>query len=384
MFAIPLSWLQLSREKLRMLVALAGVGFAVVLIFMQLGFREALFDSSVRYHREFLFDLALISPSTQFIVQPDVFSRRRLYQAASLPGVADVKAVYLRQTIWRDPTRPNQTRMIFLVGFDPSERIFGGDGVVAAPELLRMPDVVLFDARSRPEFGPIADLVRQHGRVEAELNNRRIEVVGLFEIGTSFGIDGSLITSDLNFLRLFPDRERGLINLGLVDLEPGTDPIAARDAIAARLPDDVEVLTRAQYIQRELDYWDKNTPIGYVFAFGVVVGLCVGGIIVYQILFADVSDHLEEYATLKAMGYTNGYLFGVVFQEAALLAVLGYLPGLLVGLVLYRVASDATALPLEMTWFRGGFVLLLTVGMCCLSGAVALRKVRSADPADVF
>jgi putative ABC transport system permease protein len=384
MSSIPLAWLQLTHEKLRMLVALAGVGFAVVLIFMQLGFREALFDSSVRYHKAFRFDLALISPRTQFIVQPDAFSRRRLYQALSLPGVAGVKAVYLRQARWRDPTRPDQTRMIFLVGFDPSERVFQDDGIVASPELLQMPDVFLFDARSRREFGPVPDLVRQHGRVEAEVNNRRIQIAGLFELGTSFGIDGSLITSDLNFLRLFPDSERGLINLGLVDLKPGTDPVAARKALADYLPDDVEVLTRAEYIQRELDYWNNNTPIGYVFAFGVIVGLCVGGIIVYQILFADVSDHIQEYATLKAMGYTNRYLFGVVFQEAALLAALGYLPGLMVCLGLYRLAGDATALPMEMTWLRGGLVLLLTVLMCCLAGGVALRKVRSADPADVF
>lgn len=384
MFSIPLAWLQLTREKLRMLVALAGVGFAVVLIFMQLGFREALFDSSVRYHKAFRFDLALISPKTQFIVQPAVFSRRRLYQALSLPDVAAVKAVYLSQALWRDPTQPERSRNIFVVGFDPSEQIFADDGIIEAPELLQRPDVALFDALSRPEFGPIASLVRERGGLEAEVNNRRIDVVGLFQIGTSFGIDGSLITSDLNFLRLFPEREPGLINLGLLELNAGADPIAVREALAASLPDDVDVLTRAQYIERELDYWDKTTPIGYVFAFGVVVGLCVGGIIVYQILFADVSDHLQEYATLKAMGYTNRYLFGVVFQEAALLAVLGYLPGLLVCLGLYRLAGDATALPMEMTWMRGGFVLILTVVMCCLAGGIALRKVRSADPAEVF
>ena len=133
-----------------------------------------------------------------------------------------------------------------------------------------------------------------------------------------------------------------------------------------------------------MDYWNKNTPIGYVFSFGVVVGLCVGGIIVYQILFADVCDHLKEYATLKAMGYTDRYLFGVVFQEAAILALLGYVPGLLVCLLLYRIAGNATALPLEMTWPRGAFVLVLTVLMCCIAGAIALRKVRSTDPAEVF
>jgi len=384
MLAIPLAWLQLSRERLRMAVALAGVGFAVVLILMQLGFREALFDSSVRYHDAFAFDLAMISPSTQYIVRSESFSRRRLYQVLGFPGVADVKAVYLGQALWRDPTQPHHTRMIFVVGFDPAKPIFWNPALIPDQETIRMPDSVLFDAFARPEYGPIADLVRGSGRLATEVNHRRVDVVGLFEIGTSFGIDGSLLTSDNNFLRLFPDRERGLVDVGLIDLEPGVDPLAARDAIAARLPSDVVVLTRAQYIQREMDYWNKNTPIGYVFSFGVVVGLCVGGIIVYQILFADVCDHLKEYATLKAMGYTDRYLFGVVFQEAAILALLGYVPGLLVCLLLYRIAGNATALPLEMTWPRGAFVLMLTVLMCCIAGAIALRKVRSTDPAEVF
>ena len=105
---------------------------------------------------------------------------------------------------------------------------------------------------------------------------------------------------------------------------------------------------------------------------------------IVTVLFADVSDHLAEYATLKAMGYTNGYLASVVLQEAAILAVLGFIPGLAVSLLLYRAAGEATRLPLEMSLPLGGLVLLLTVAMCALSGIVALRKIRSADPAEIF
>ena len=384
MLAIPLAWLQLSREKLRLLVALAGVAFAVVLILMQLGFREALFDSSIQYHRSMIYDVALISPRTQFIVQPENFSRRRLQQVRGIPGVADVKPVYMSQIIWRNPERTNETRSIYVVGFDPSDHVFDIAGINENQHHLRMADVVLYDARSRPEFGPVAEIFRETGHVETEVGNRHVTVVGLFDLGTSFGIDASIVTSDLNFLRIFPQRDPGLINVGLVDLEPGVSPEEARDRIVASIPGDVEVLTRAEFERREIAYWNTNTPIGYVFAFGVIIGLVVGSIIVYQILFSDVSDHLQEYATLKAMGYTNAYLFGVVFQEAAILAVLGYVPGLLVCLGLYRLAGDATALPLVMTWTRGSVVLVMTVAMCCASGAIALRKIRSADPADVF
>jgi putative ABC transport system permease protein len=382
--AIPLAWLQLSREKLRLLIALAGVGFAVVLIFMQLGFREALFGSAVRYHQAFRYDLAMISPKTDFMVQPESFSRRRLQQVRGFPGVESVDAVYLGQGLWKNPVSTADSRTIYVVGFEPDRAVLDLAGVDANLERLRMPDVVLYDEDSRPEFGPVAERFREQGVVETEIVNRRVKVIGLFRLGTSFGIDASIVTSDLNFLRMFPNRDRGLIQLGLIHLAPNQDPEAVRALLVRQIPNDVEVLTRDGFLRREIDYWNTNTPIGYVFTFGVIIGLMVGSIIVYQILFADVSDHLQEYATLKAMGYGNGYLFGVVFQEAVILAVLGYLPGLLICFGLYRVAGGATRLPLEMTMSRSIFVLVLTVAMCCISGAIALRKIRSADPADVF
>jgi putative ABC transport system permease protein len=292
--------------------------------------------------------------------------------------------VYLGLALWRNPETPSESRSIFVVGFDPSDRVFAMAGVNDNLHRLRLPDTVLYDARSRPEFGPVAERYRESGPLQTEIASRSVEVVGLFELGTSFGIDASIITSDLNFRRIFPLREAGRIDLGLIQLEPGRDPEALRETIAASIPGDVEILTREAYAQREVDYWKRNTPIGYVFSFGVIIGLTVGGIIVYQILFADVSDHLAEYATLKAMGYTNGYLASVVLQEAAILAVLGFIPGLAVSLLLYDAAGEATRLPLEMSLQLGGMVLLLTVSMCALSGIIALRKIRSADPAEIF
>ncbi|MED5261583.1 MAG: FtsX-like permease family protein, partial [Myxococcota bacterium] len=194
----------------------------------------------------------------------------------------------------------------------------------------------------------------------------------------------SIVTSDLNYLRLFPGHEPGLVHLGLLDLAEGADPEVVRARLDAMLPGDVEILSRNAFVEREVAYWNNSTSIGYIFGFGVIVGLLVGSIIVYQILFADVSDHLQEYATLKAMGYSNFYLFGLVFQEAVMMAFLGFLPGLALTLLLYRTAGDATQLPLEMTGARAAIVLTLTVAMCTISGAIAARKVRTLDPADIF
>jgi putative ABC transport system permease protein len=328
-FGIPLAWLQLMREKLRLAVAVAGVAFAVILIFMQLGFRKALFDSATRLHQAFAGDLFLISPQFDFLAQPKSFSHRRLFQALSYPDVASVSPVYLGISLWKNPDT-GKTRMIFVAGIDPSDDVLDLPGVHEQRNLIRLPDVVLYDRAGRPEFGSIAAAVAAGQPVSTEVGNRRITVGGLFEMGTSFGVDACILTSETNFLRLFPTRQRGLIDVGVIRLRPGADAHAVRDALRAGFPRDVLVLTRAEYIQREQTYWDTSTPIGYVFTFGVIMGLVVGAIIVYQILFADVSDHLAEYATLKAMGYPNSYLFGVVFQEAVILAALGYIPGALI------------------------------------------------------
>jgi putative ABC transport system permease protein len=216
------------------------------------------------------------------------------------------------------------------------------------------------------------------------VNDREVRVVGLFEMGTSFGLDASLLTSDTNFLRLFPARPRDRIDLGLVQLDGSVSPERVRDRLRALLPQDVLVLTRPEFVARERAYWNSATPMGYVFAFGAVMGFVVGAIIVYQILFADVTDHLHEYATLRAIGYSHRFIAGIVAQEALILALAGFVPGVAATVWLYGLAGAATRLPLYLTWERGVAVLLLTFAMCALSGLLALRKVRTLDPAEVF
>lgn len=379
-----IAWLQISHQRLRLLAAILGVAFAVLLIFVQLGFQRALYDSSVRWHTALGYDLAIISPKATYIVNPPGFPRNRLFQAAGFPGVESVTPVYIGIAKWRNPENPVSARNIFVMGFDPTDKGFALAGDSSQVSRLRLSDKVLFDRLSRAEFGPVAELVDAGEPVRTEINDRDIEVVGLYALGTSFGIDGSIITSDLNFRRLFPDRSPSRIELGLIRLEPGADAGATRDAIVAGIPGDVRVLTKAEFIQHEVDYWSNSTPIGYVFGLGVAMGLAVGMIVVYQILFSDVQDHLQEFATLKAMGYSGFFLSRIVLSEAFQLAVIGFIPGLLISLFVYNQATEATNLPLEMTVSRGLIVLGLTIAMCALSGLLALRKMRSVDPAAVF
>ena len=380
---VPLGWLQLKHRPLRLLVALAGIGFAVLLILMQLGFRSALFESAVRYHERLVYDIALFSPDSVFIVRPQPFSIRRLYQALGVDGVEEVTPVYIFPSVWKNPW-DHQRRSITTIGFDPNSELLDTPGFESVRPLLSQQDVVVFDEGSRPEFGPVADTLRKQGPFSTEINDREVEVVGLFRMGTSFGIDGSVITSDDNWLRLFPERPRNEIQLGLIRLEPNADVTAVRDHLREVLPEDVLVMSKQDFVDREVKYWNSATPIGYVFAFGAIMGFIVGAIIVYQVLFTDVSEHLHEYATLRAMGYRNSFVSGIVLQQAAILAVLGFIPGVAVVYWLYGKASAATNLPLYLTMERGLTVFLLTLGMCAVSGLLAVRKVRRLDPADVF
>jgi putative ABC transport system permease protein len=382
--SIPLGWLQLQHQKLRMLAATLGITFAVVLIFVQLEFREALFASAIRYHDGMQYDLVMLSPKTDFLLVSQQFPRNRLYQAQGFDFVESVTPVYLGMAVWRHPTDPRRSRSIFAMGFDPVDYGFGQLITEENHRQLQIPYKVIFDRLSRPEYGPVAELMAQQGEVKTEINDRAFTVVDLYSIGTSFGLDGGIITSDLNFRRMFPDRQESSIDLGLIRLRPGTTPEQAQAAILASLPNDVRVFTRGEFAQLEIDHWATTTPIGYIFTFGVIMGLVVGSIIVYQILYSDVQDHLQEYATLLAMGYTHRYLSGVVLQEAVILAIFGFLPGMAITIVVFDYSAEVTQLPLAMSTESALGVFGLTLAMCVFSGLFALRKLRSVDPAEVF
>jgi putative ABC transport system permease protein len=379
----PLGWLQLSCEKSRLLVALSGIAFADVLMFMQLGFQNALYDSNTRLSRSLQTDIVLVSPQARNTQNLSTFSRRRLYQAMDIPGVKSAQALYANTITWKNPETRRETT-IQIVGFNPEQPAFNLPEVNQQLDKIKLPDTVLLDRGSRGDYKAAIAQVEQGKTVTTEVEKRTVSVSGLFTLGASFGADGNLMTSDQNFLFLFPRREAGSISLGLVHLESGYDPKQVVAALKSHLPDDVKVMTHEEYIQFEESYWKKESPIGFIFGLGTAMAFVVGIVIVYQVLSTDVNAHMKEYATFKAMGYFNRYLLGVVFEEAIILAFLGFIPGLILPLGLYQLAAKATALPIYMTVSRAVMVLILTVIMCGISGTIATRKLQSADPADMF
>jgi putative ABC transport system permease protein len=380
---IPLAWRQLVKAKGRFFVALSGIAFADVLMLMQIGFQSALLDSNTRLPELLKTDLVIISTQAQNIGLANNFSRRRLFQAANLAEVESASPLYIRLANWKNP----QTKLessILVIGFNPASSVFNLPEVKENLDLIKYPDTLLFDRSSRGNYQEVVAQISGGQAVTTELQGRRITLSGLYKVGSSFIADGSVITSDQNFLRIFSGVQAGQVSLGLINLKPGSDADVAAAKLRSQLADDVKVLTRKEYINFEKNYWERSTTIGFIFGLGVVMGFLVGVIIVYQILYSDVADHLPEYATLKAMGYSNFYLLGVVFQEAVILAIFAYVPGFLISNALYGLTRNATNLPLFMTLDKALLVLILTILMCVISGGIAMQKLRSADPADIF
>ncbi len=380
---IPLAWLQLKRERTRLAVALAGIAFADILMFMQLGFRDSLYYSNVRFHTSLQGDIVLINPQSSALLSMKPFSQRRLYRALDLKAVQSVHPIYLDYTSWKNPIT-GIPRNLLVIGFNPQSNVLKLEGLAENLDKVKIPDVVLYDKSSRQEYGPIAAKFQEGKLVTAEVRRRLIKVGGLFTLGASFGADGNLITSDVNFLRIFFNRQPGLIDIGLIRLKPGANADAVAKELKNYLPSDVRILTKQEYIDKERNFWASSTAIGFIFTLGTIMGFIVGTVIVYQILYTEVADHLVEYATLKAIGYAQEYLLVVILQEAFILAVLGYVPGLAFSLFLYQQARQATLLPVYMSAARAIQVLILTIIMCFISGAIAVRKLRYADPADIF
>jgi putative ABC transport system permease protein len=373
----PLAWLNLWHDKARAAVALAGVAFAVVLILMQLGFYLSVRQTATRIYDRLDFDLLLMSPQYLHLSKPGTFPMERLTQALSAPGVRSGNRFYLGFNMWLNPEN-KQRRGIMVMAFDPDDSILRLEDVERQRHELRRRDTALMDDQSRPEFGHLfTGLVTDVGR-------RKIEVAGMFTLGTGFGADGDILVSDQTYAHLFPGYPLSQINLGLLHIEKDADPDEVADSLRKLLPSDVKVLTRAEISSEERHHWIMKTSVGIIFGLGVIVALLVGTAIVYQVLASDIANHLPEYATLKAIGYGRGYLTWIILQQALILAVVGFVPGLALAAVLFRLTTYMAHLSMDLSFPLGAVVLVLSVLMCSISGMASLRKVHGADPADLF
>ncbi|GAB4544573.1 MAG: ABC transporter permease DevC [Pleurocapsa sp.] len=379
----PLGWAQLSHQKVRMIVALSGIAFADILIFMQLGFYNSIFGGVTRLHEHLNGDLYIVSSRAKFMDDGQTFARRHLYQANAVAGVSSASPFYYSHAGWVNPWNKKVTNVAILA-FDPAQPVLNLPDVNRQLNQIKLPDKVLVDRRARPDLGAIAQAFDRGKTVTTEISGRRISVGGMFDFGSTLFVEGYLITSDWNYLRLYGAESIENLKVGVLNIDPGKAPEKIKAKVKASLPNIVSVMTHDEFIAAEKEFWDKNHPAGTIFNFGVVMGFVVGVVIVYQVLFADVNDHLAEYATLKAMGYRDRSLLIIVFQEAIILAVLGFIPGFGFSIGMYSLLEALTQMPLAMGTDVALRVFFLTIFMCLASGAIAIRKLQSADPAEVF
>jgi putative ABC transport system permease protein len=378
----PLAWAQLSRQKVRTGVAMGGIAFANVLIFMQLGFVNLFAGGATLLPRHLQGDLFISNAEAKLINSFSTFDRTRLYQAAAFDGIIFAEPLYLKYGTWAyDKESISYETRVF--AYNPQVQIFDLPEVNQQQSKLREPFTALFDRLSRSQLGPIPAKMDTSPTILSMVNNQRIVVNGLFNLGSSFFLsEGNIITSDRTYAEIYGSNSLEQVTLGIIRVKPGTDLIALKKGIEKSVPG-IKVLTYKELQVRELAFQDTN-PSSTIFNFGAMMGFIVGVAIVYQVLYSDVSDHLSEYATLKAIGYSNRSLLLVIFQEAIFLAVLGYIPGFIATLGMYQLLTTLTKLELIMTVALALNVFILTLAMCLISAAIASNKLRAADPADVF
>jgi putative ABC transport system permease protein len=366
----------LTHETARSVLAVLGVFAAIVLVFLQLGFYSSVPVGATMIYKALAFDLVLISRDYAFQIRTDRFPRRRLQQALALPEVESAAGFYQRYARWLNIGGRLQ-REVFVMGVDPDRKTFLVPAIASQSGLLKRPDTALVDAETRPEFG-------SRPGTTVEIEGRAVQIVGEYDLGMGFLGLGAIVISDQNFIRLFPMQPLSEVHAGLLRLRPGTDADAAAARLRTLLPNDTEVLTRSQFEAKERAYWLSTTSTGLVFGFGAIVAAIVGTAILYQTLSTLILRNLREYAVLKAMGYAEDYLAGIVVTQALLISLVAFTPAVIAAYGLYDFTRWATSLPVYMTSARIGIVLAATLAASIAGGLLTFRLLRRADPADLF
>ncbi len=370
-------------------LSLAGIGTAILLIFMQLGFRGAVENTATNIYSKLDYDILIRSPDYLHFMDSGKIPLSTLEDVAGMAGVASTNQLNVSVAKWRNPDTL-ETRGILLIGIDPTNSPFGNPQVDQDFARLTSVESVLIDQRSNREFGP-KDRIRFSSAdigVQSEVSDRQIRIDGLFEMGAGLAANGAVIVNQQGFHRLIPLASPTQVSFGLVKLQARVDPEKMILQISQRLENSghptADVLTRDESIQRELKRWLGETPIGFIFNLGVLISFGVGALIVYMVLGNDVANRIHEYATMRAMGYSNVFLASVVFKQALYLALFSFLPTLVLSFVLYSFTSWMANIPIQMTWGRIGFVWVLTLSMCSISGTLALKKLWQVAPAELF
>jgi putative ABC transport system permease protein len=379
---LPIGWLQLTHNRTRFAAALAGVAFANVLVFVQLGIMNSMGAATLRPYDFFQADVMISAGDANSLTDGGNVARQWLLQAMADPDVIDGTGLFIANVPW---DRGEKDISLTAFGVDPVKPGFLGADIAADINLLQVQDAAILDRLSRGLPKDEAAAIRPQSPLAFETQGRTITAYDTFAGGGGFGGDGYLLVSDQTFLSLFPARSSAAPDHILLTLRSGVQPEPVIARLKTLISDPgLRIRTYDQAAEDDLRYQQTKRPTGIIFGFGVLIGVLVGLVIVYQVLSTDVADHLREYATFKAMGYGPRFFLGIVFEEALVLGILGFIPGLIVGTAILLTMGAITTLPLAMTPSMAVSVFLGTIVFSALSGAIATRRLAAADPADLF
>ncbi len=375
--SLEVAWRILTHQKGRTLLATGGIFIAVLLIFVELGFFVAVPQGGLLIYDHMRFDLLVVSDKYQFQADSGQFARARLTEAARVAQVAQVTPVYLGNGKWQDPG--GGVRLdVTVIGIDPGAGVFDVRSIQDQASRLEQSDTIIVDDATRSLFGSLAP-----GRV-VEIDGHRVTIGGDYLLGTGFLGLGVVIASETNFFRIFPFRPRDTVNLGLVTLKPGADSEAAAAALRSTLPGGMRVFTRSELVSHEVSYWTTRTATGLIFGSGLVVSFIVGIMVLYQTLASQIGRQLPQFATLKAIGYTDAALRAIVLTEAVLMVFVAFVLAFAAALGVYAIVRQQTLLPLRMTGAELGIVAAAALIMAAGSALLSVSALRRADPAEIF
>ena len=379
---LPIGWLQLTHSRTRFAAALAGVAFANVLVFVQLGIMNSMATATLKPYSFLHADIMISASDSNALSDGSNVARQWMLQSMSHPEVTAGMGLFLANVNWQ---RAATTLGLTTFGIDPAQPGFLSPDIAAKIGPLQVQMAGLLDRLSRGMPSEEAAGIRPQSPLSFETSGKTLTLYDTFAGGGGFGGDGYMMVSDQTFLALFPARQSAAPDHILLQLRPGADPekvsLELRDLVSDKT---LRIRSFAQAAQDDLSYQQTRRPTGVIFGFGVIIGVLVGIVIVYQVLSTDVADHMREYATFKAMGYGQGFFLGIVLEEALILGLFGFIPGAVVATGLLTLMGKLTTLPLAMT---PGMIVIVFVGtlvFSTVSGAIATRRLAGADPADLF
>lgn len=398
----PVALLNLVSQPARTLASVLGVSFAILLIFMQLGFRGAVADTANIVFGKLQGDLVLRSCDYVHLYEPRMFDRVWMRLVQGHPMVQRVDPFFIMLMRWQNPPKPSSCteappegsfRTVGMMAVEVDHPVLDVPEILNQIDRLKNPDSILVDRATRSEYGP--GNCREFSDLDigspVELGNRLSHIAGHFQLGTGLATNGAVLLSDVGYSFRSGVDTRQRVSLGLVRLQEGVDPNEAKASLIRWLNErdpsclrEIQILTKSEQLAQERARWLGETPIGMIFTMGVVLSFIIGSAIVYMILANDVSNRLPEYATLKAMGYSQWSLARIVLVQSWLLALLSYLPAALVSFALYELTAGLSKIPTVMTWERVWGVLCLAIAMCSLSGMMAMLRLWRAEPASLF